>query len=185
MLKHICSFILLIAVFSDAYAVEAPGRGAVSDTAPGRAKPHKVAATQSFYIAWGDKEEERSFIVIEPGDGMRRPAIVATLEEATGKLRVVYTGTAYKDQAGNVHIDCREARIHGPERRSWSPDSFLVRATGKLEWMDDARRAGHGKVLSWAAHAPEDGPLALQALPDLHSYRYMRLTARWHLEGVL
>ena len=47
---------------------------------PGRAKPHKTVEAQAFFLAWGDGEEERSYVVIEPGDALRRPAIVATVD---------------------------------------------------------------------------------------------------------
>ena len=160
--------------------------GAADSHAPGRATPYDPAQSQAFYIAWGDAEAERSYVVIESGDGLRRPALVATVEKDTSKLRVSYAGTAYVDKQGRIHIDCQRSRIYGPERNNWSPDSFMVSADGKVKWMDDAMRNGGGRVLSWAPKDPKQHSNdVFKALPKKFTYRYMQLLSRWHLEGHL
>ena len=159
---------------------------AADSHAPGRATPYDAAAAQGFFIAWGDAEDERSYIVIEAGDGLRRPALVATIEKETSNLRVSYAGTAFVDKQGRIHIDCQRARIYGPERNNWSPDSFMISEDGKVQWMDDAMRGGGGRVLSWAADDLQGKAAdALKDLPKKFSYRYMQLLSRWHLEGHL
>lgn len=154
---------------------------------PGRAEPHSAVEAQSFHLAWGDGEEERSYIVIEPGDGLRRPALVATLDTQTLRMRVSYAGTAFIDQQGNIHIDAQRARIFGPDRMRWSPDSFKISRDGRVQWMDDARRNGGGRVIGWAPWGPvqKGVPLAFIKCRGEYNYRLMRLRNHFYIDGVL
>ncbi len=164
--------------------------GEKEDTRPGAAWPHSAVQAQAFYIAWGKKLEDRTFIVIEPGDRLRRPVVVATIHEKTGKLRVAYSGTAFRDARGAIHIDCRKKPVIGPESKTWSPDSFSIEADGKVWCKDDRQyRANPGKVLKWIV-SPKNksitkGTDLIAFLNKDLSYKSLRLLVRVHLEGVL
>ncbi len=181
-------FLFLLTLCSSCWGLEQVVVQGEHAKSPGRAVPHKSVDAQAFYVAWGDGEEERSYIVIEPGDGVRRPVIIATMDGETQRMRVSYAGTAFIDKAGNIHIDARQARIHGPDRNRWSPDSFMIGKDGRVKWMDDALRNGTGRVLGWApkdAKKGEKAPAAFQKLKQYNDYKIMRLMSRFYMDGVL
>lgn len=147
---------------------------------PGRAEP--VAASPAFTcrIRWDVADEDYvSLLVVEEGEGLRRPAYVATFKRDGPAIQVAYTGTAFRDAAGTVHIDCRKAHITGPAAHHWSADSFAIAGNGQVEAIDDADRGNVGQVLGGMIP-----PAAVPVDTRLH-YRRERLLARALVEGVL
>lgn len=101
---------------------------------PGQAVPEAPSEPVAYHVAWNQYD---TIIVIEPGSGLRRPAWIATRDRAEDELAVAYAGTAYVDERGDVHIDCRRARISGPMADQWSPDSFAVEPDGDVRIIDE------------------------------------------------
>ncbi|NRA40124.1 MAG: hypothetical protein HRU15_18410 [Planctomycetes bacterium] len=112
---------------------------------------------------------------------------MATVDGKTGALRVVYAGTAFFDEQGRMHIDCRKSILHGPDSQHWSPDSFSIDKKGGVRWMDDARRNGSGHVLQWAVNNSDllKGSPMSDKVDEQVTYSALRLSVRVFLEGVL
>jgi hypothetical protein len=157
---------------AQADGAEAPA----SSTLPGRAAP--VAPTEA--AAWEvDWDEYLTLIVVEPGEHLRRPAWIATLHKGAGDLAVAYAGTAFRDDRGDIHIDCRNAVITGPMASQWAADSFAIEAGGRVRIIDDAERGNPGRVRATIpARGEGGGDLTL-------AFRKARLLARMYVENAL
>lgn len=114
--------------------------------APGRAKPMTSAQTVALQVSW-DNDNYRSLIVIEPGDGLRQPAWVATFSKEDGLLDVAYPATAFHDANGRLHIDARHMRLSGELGENWIPDSFAIGLSdGSVSAIDDLDRTNTGHL---------------------------------------
>lgn len=126
---------------------------AAGDRAPGRAMPSLAAPAGAWHFKWNDLfQQHESWVIIEAGEGTRRPAWVATFTEA-GEWEVAYCGRAYLDQLGFLHVDSRGARCEGPLAKDWSPDSISIAPGGQVSLLDDCNRPSRGQV--FASLTPE------------------------------
>lgn len=162
-------------LFAPDFEEEQRSIGGYSNKA-GRERPAVAAPTMVWRVDW---EEYRTLIVVETGTAVRRPAWVTTMNRQDGSLVVCYVGTAFTDEDGEVHIDCRWADIAGPQASNWSPDSFAIREDGSVRVIDDADRGNGGTVASsLTARAEAGAPLSL-------AYQAERLFARWSVTGAM
>lgn len=144
---------------------------------PGRAEAVAPSASFACTVAW---EEYHSVIVVEDGrHPRRRRAWVATRERDTGHLAVAYTGTAFVDARGDIHIDCRNATISGPMAARWSPDSFAIEPDGRVRVIDDQDRGNVGRLVD---RHPARDPGGAALTP---AYRERRLAACAAVIGAL
>ncbi len=121
---------------------------------PGRATPSKAVSVDTLDINWSNKTGDAysSNIALSPiEDGeIVRQAEVKTYDE-NGQLLVQYNARTFKDEAGNIHVDGQGAQVKGPQRRSWSPDSFQITAQGEVSVSDDHYSSNIGN-----AHQPKE-----------------------------
>jgi hypothetical protein len=143
---------------------------------PGRSVPAAAPPVVAYRMGWDDYI---THIVIEDGAGLRRRAWVSTHKTDDGEMDVAYCGTAYVDAAGDVHIDCRQVAMSGPESGNWSPDSFAIQPDGSVRTIDDANRANVGRVLDQVRGGPAASPAERQR------YRTALGFVRAMVEGVL
>lgn len=108
---------------------------------PGRGEPSRSAEPVAYKVAWDDYI---TWIVVTGNGGLRSRAWVSTHNKSDGTLAVSYCGSAFRDDSGDVHIDCQRVRIHGPLAASWSPDSFAVHPDGSVRVIDDKNRGNVG-----------------------------------------
>lgn len=150
----------------------------VSDR-PGRAEPVGLPEPLAVTVEWANRRYT-THIVIEPGTGERRRALVATFERATRDLEVFYSGRAFVDADGRIHVDCRRAETLGPSGPHWSPDSFAWGDAGPVGVIDDANRTNTGQLVARTPAFTDDDPSTLQ--PE---YRAMRMMLLVIVEGYL
>lgn len=138
-------------------AAASDGEARVSGPLPGRAAPAAAAEPGLYRVDWSFSNGGRTHpvsttLAVEGSlaDGVRRPVLVSTYDEA-GALLVTYPGTAFRDAAGDLHVDARGAHISGPWAGRWSPDSFQVDPYGQVRTADDQHRGGGGWVTGQAA----------------------------------
>jgi hypothetical protein len=122
---------------------------------PGRATPVAPPQSGSVRVDWDYRLGSQTFhctttLDIGAGgpDDLRRLATVTTRDQA-GNLLVSYSGTAFLDADGALHVDARNAPVSGPWAANWSPDSFAVDQYGQTRTLDDFNRGGGG----WATPA--------------------------------
>jgi hypothetical protein len=121
-------------------SLEGPG-------APGRAEPAKPAEPERIEVAWEGNGRFRSVITVDPGEGLRRPARVETyLASDPSRPIVTYDATAFRDQAGELHVDARGSQVSGPWSGNWSPDSFGIDDYGQVRGLDDQPMGSQGSV---------------------------------------
>ncbi len=118
--------------------------------APGRAAPVAQADAGDVHFDWtyatgGQVYQCNTTVAIAPGDGLRRDALITTMD-SSGRTLVSYHGTAFRDANGLVHVDARNAPVTGPWARNWSPDSIAIDEYGQVHTMDDYNRPGGGWV---------------------------------------
>ncbi|MCS6970903.1 MAG: hypothetical protein RMM29_04085 [Planctomycetota bacterium] len=135
---------------------------------PGRERPAAPAEPALARFAW---DEYETLVVVGEGVGLVRPAWVVTWQR--GELQVGYRATAFRDAAGRLHIDGRQARCVGPLADRWSPDSFAF-ADGAVWTLDDI---GNGH----RAATPPPQP----ATVDRERWRQALLLAQAIVEGGL
>jgi hypothetical protein len=153
---------------------EAPQAGARPN--PGRAVPSLASGSFACEVEWDDY---MTLIVVEEGVSTRRLAWVATRHREAKELAVAYAGTAFVDERGDIHIDCRNAFLTGPMADQWSPDSFAIEPGGRVRIIDDAERGNPGRLVDRVpARKQEAGPLDAE-------YRRRRLLARFFVVGAL
>jgi hypothetical protein len=115
--------------------------------APGRAVPAKPAEPERIEVVWDGNGRYRSVITVDPGEGLRRPARVETYLTADPSRPIVtYDATAFRDQAGELHVDARGSQVSGPWAGNWSPDSFGIDDYGQVRALDDQPIGGQGSV---------------------------------------
>lgn len=117
---------------------------------PGRAAPAAAADAGWLRFAW---DEYETLIVVGDGAGVIRPAWVVTWQG--GQWQVAYRATAFRDAAGHLHIDARQARCLGPLADRWSPDSFAL-IDDHVQTLDDIGNAHRAPAPLWqpAANDP-------------------------------
>ncbi|MBA2479778.1 MAG: hypothetical protein H0V44_03875 [Planctomycetes bacterium] len=108
---------------------------------PGRDAPVSPAREAVYVFVW---ENYHSVVVVGPGEGVVRPAIVITYQGMGDMVAVAYRAMAFRDTRGALHIDARNALLIGPQSRHWSPDSFLFLSPSIVTTLDDANRAQRG-----------------------------------------
>jgi len=138
-----CILCLAPAMVGVAAAADAPA----ADVIPGRDQPASAATPTAYRFRW---DEYVSLVVVSDavagGQALRRLAWVVTYDQA-GAVVVGYRATAFRDRAGNLHIDARKAIITGPQNENWSPDSFAILADGQVLSIDDRNSANGGSLM--------------------------------------
>jgi hypothetical protein len=115
---------------------------------PGRVAPAKPLPAGKREVDWtfdfeGEIHHVHTTITVDGGDGLRRPAHVATYDDQ-GNLLVTYDGTAYLDHDGIAQVDGRNGNVSGPMADQWSPDSFAIDQYGYMHSLDDQLQTGSG-----------------------------------------
>ncbi|MBA3707293.1 MAG: hypothetical protein H0W83_00565 [Planctomycetes bacterium] len=133
----------------------------------GRDAPASPAREAAYVFVW---EDYHSVVVVQPGSGLIRPALVITYQGSGDNVAVAYRAMAFRDVRGVLHIDARNALLSGPQSRNWSPDSFLFLSPSVVSTLDDQNRAQSG-VLTGVIPSGQD------------EYRSLLMTAEAIVEG--
>ena len=159
-------------------AILGPGPDAVTVTGreDGTAQPHSTAKPGAYIIKW---DKYRTLVVVDTSAGLLRPAWIVTfatapdeIETLKGKITiakdqvvVAYSGQAYHDHEGVLHIDAHRAMIIGVlSDGGWSPDSFDIGTDMMVTTHDDE-----------TTHAGNNGEIEKAIMPGEQSEEYQRL----------
>jgi hypothetical protein len=139
----------------------------VGASLPGRDAPASPAREAAYVFVW---EDYHSVVVVGPGVGLVRPALVITYQGMGDDVAVAYRAMAFRDTRGVLHVDARNALLIGPQSRHWSPDSFLFVSPSLVSTLDDQNRA-------------QSGVLTDVVEPTDSQYRTLLLAAEAIVEG--
>jgi hypothetical protein len=146
---------------------------------PGRGAPAAPVGEAIYDIIWSDGLDTRSLLLVEGTGGMLAAATIITVvndqpqDDRKLTLRVFYRGRVFIDAQGRAQFDCRWQPVFGPDRESWSPDSFtVIERTAQVVALDDRGNGSTGRLLRVIRPASSD-------------YRQLRRIVDCFLTGIL